>query len=59
VSPILEEAAKEIVAQKGEIERLQAVASKHPFYKYNHQWSRELQNTVRFYYTCMFFPSEQ
>jgi hypothetical protein len=59
VSPVLDEAAKEIVTQKGEIERLQSVASKHPFYKYNHQWSRELQNAVRFHRTLLVFREKR
>ncbi|KAL1960441.1 hypothetical protein VTO42DRAFT_7740 [Malbranchea cinnamomea] len=46
LSPILQEAEKEIAAQKDDVARLVSVASKHPFYKYNQQWSRELQNLV-------------
>jgi len=46
LTPILNEAAKEIRAQRDDIARLVSVASKHPFYKYNHIWSRELQNLV-------------
>lgn len=42
------------MAQKQEVARLKAVADKHPFYKYNGVWSRELQNLVRlcFYLVC-------
>lgn len=46
VTAVLDEAAKEIESQKEDVARLESVASKHPFYKYNHQWSRELQNLV-------------
>lgn len=46
VSPVLDEAATKIRAQKEDVTRLVSVASKHPFYKYNHIWSRELQNLV-------------
>lgn len=44
---MLDEAVGEIMAQKQEVARLKAVADKHPFYKYNGVWSRELQNLVR------------
>lgn len=54
VKPILDEASKEILAQKKEVTRLASVASKHPFYKYNSLWSRELQNFVRW---NLSFPS--
>ncbi|KAL2850765.1 Translin [Aspergillus pseudoustus] len=43
---VLEDATKEILAQKEEVSRLKSVADKHPFYKYNGLWSRELQNLV-------------
>ncbi|KAL2867056.1 translin [Aspergillus lucknowensis] len=46
LKPVLEDATKEILAQKEEISRLRSVADKHPFYKYNGLWSRELQNLV-------------
>ncbi|KAL2222587.1 putative recombination hotspot-binding protein [Thermoascus aurantiacus ATCC 26904] len=46
LTPILEDATKEILAQKEEVARLKAVASQHPFYKYNGVWTRELQNLV-------------
>jgi hypothetical protein len=46
VKPILDQAAKDILAQKEEVTRLVSVASQHPFYKYNGVWSRELQNLV-------------
>jgi hypothetical protein len=46
VQPVLEDATKEILAQKEEITRLKAVADRHPFYKYNGVWSRDLQNLV-------------
>ncbi|KAL3464374.1 Translin [Aspergillus heterothallicus] len=44
--PVLDDATKEILAQKEEVSRLKSVADKHPFYKYNGLWSRELQNLV-------------
>ncbi|KAL3484094.1 Translin [Aspergillus germanicus] len=46
LNPVLEDATKEILAQKEEVSRLKSVADKHPFYKYNGLWSRELQNLV-------------
>lgn len=46
MKPILDQAAKDILAQKEEVIRLVSVASQHPFYKYNGVWSRELQNLV-------------
>jgi hypothetical protein len=46
VQPVLDDATKEILAQKEEITRLKAVADRHPFYKYNGVWSRDLQNLV-------------
>ncbi|EEP79737.1 conserved hypothetical protein [Uncinocarpus reesii 1704] len=46
LSPVLDEGSKEIKAQKEDVARLIAIASKHPFYKFNHMWSRELQNLV-------------
>ncbi|EGC49978.1 translin [Histoplasma capsulatum var. duboisii H88] len=46
VTPVLDEAATEIRAQKEDVARLVSVAAQHPFYKYNHIWSRELQNLV-------------
>ncbi|PGH02881.1 hypothetical protein AJ80_08779 [Polytolypa hystricis UAMH7299] len=46
LTAILDDATKEIRAQKEDVNRLVAVASKHPFYKYNHSWTRELQNLV-------------
>jgi hypothetical protein len=49
VKPVLEDATKEILAQKEEVARLKSVADKHPFYKYNGLWSRELQNLVSRY----------
>ncbi|KAF4156215.1 hypothetical protein CNMCM6936_008978 [Aspergillus lentulus] len=36
----------EIIAQRDEVARLKTVADKHPFYKYNGVWTRELQNLV-------------
>ncbi|EDN08486.1 conserved hypothetical protein [Histoplasma mississippiense (nom. inval.)] len=47
VTPVLDEAATEIRAQKEDVARLVSVAAQHPFYKYNHIWSRELQNLGR------------
>ncbi|KAL3479246.1 recombination hotspot-binding protein [Aspergillus californicus] len=46
LSPVLEDVSKEILLQKEGILRLKSVADKHPFYKYNNVWSRELQNLV-------------
>lgn len=46
MAPVLEDATKVILAQKEEVSRLKAVASQHPFYKYNGVWTRELQNLV-------------
>jgi hypothetical protein len=48
VKPVLDDVTTEILAQKQEVARLKAVADKHPFYKYNGLWTRELQNLVRF-----------
>ncbi|KAL5334327.1 Translin [Aspergillus crustosus] len=46
LDPVLEEITKELQLQKEEITRLKTVADKHPFYKYNGVWSRDLQNLV-------------
>lgn len=46
MKPVLDDATREILNQKEEVARLKAVADKHPFYKYNGVWSRELQNLV-------------
>ncbi|PLB38533.1 translin [Aspergillus candidus] len=46
LKPVLEDATREILAQKQEVQALKAVADKHPFYKYNGVWTRELQNLV-------------
>lgn len=43
---MLDDVTKEILAQKEEVSRLKSVADKHPFYKYNGVWSRDLQNLV-------------
>lgn len=48
VKPVLDDATKEILAQKEEVTKLKAIASQHPFYKYNGVWSRELQNLVSY-----------
>jgi hypothetical protein len=55
VKPVLEDATKEILAQKEEVFRLKGVADKHPFYKYNGLWSRELQNLVSRYDDANFY----
>lgn len=47
MKPVLDDATASIIAQKEEVARLKSVADKHPFYKYNGLWSRELQNLVR------------
>jgi len=46
VQPVLDDATQRILELKEEFSRLVEVASKHPFYKYNGVWSRELQNLV-------------
>ncbi|BCS22502.1 translin [Aspergillus puulaauensis] len=46
LQPVLEDVIKEILAQKEEVSRLKSIADKHPFYKYNGVWSRDLQNLV-------------
>lgn len=46
MASVLKDAEKEISAQKEDVARLVSVAGQHPFYKYNQQWSRELQNLV-------------
>ncbi|PYI10301.1 recombination hotspot-binding protein [Aspergillus sclerotiicarbonarius CBS 121057] len=46
LKPVLDDATKEIIAQRDEVSRLKTVADKHPFYKYNGLWTRELQNLV-------------
>ena len=46
VKPVLDEATKEILAQKSQVLRLKVVADQHPFYRYNGLWTRELQNLV-------------
>lgn len=48
MKPVLDDATREILNQKEEVARLKAVADKHPFYKFNGVWSRELQNLVSF-----------
>jgi hypothetical protein len=54
VKPVLDNVTTEVLAQKQEVARLNAVANKHPFYKYNGVWSRELQNLVGlgFFLSC-------
>ncbi|KAK2735912.1 hypothetical protein FQN57_001052 [Myotisia sp. PD_48] len=47
LKPFLDDASKEISAQRADVARLAGVASQHPFYKYNNLWTRELQNLVR------------
>ncbi|KAJ5736166.1 uncharacterized protein N7483_001291 [Penicillium malachiteum] len=46
IKSVLDDATVAIIAQKEEVFRLKAVADKHPFYKYNGVWTRELQNLV-------------
>ncbi|EFQ97148.1 translin [Nannizzia gypsea CBS 118893] len=46
INPILDDATREISAQREDIAKLVTVASKHPFYKYNYLWTKELQNLV-------------
>lgn len=46
MKPILDDVTREILAQKQEVARLKAVVDRHPFYKYNGLWTRELQNLV-------------
>jgi hypothetical protein len=47
VKSVLDDAATQILAQKEDVSRLAEIANKHPFYKYNGVWSRELQNLVQ------------
>ncbi|GAD94593.1 recombination hotspot-binding protein [Paecilomyces variotii No. 5] len=42
VKPVLDDATKEILAQKAEVAKLRTIASQHPFYKYNGVYSIEL-----------------
>ncbi|OKL62366.1 hypothetical protein UA08_02270 [Talaromyces atroroseus] len=49
---VLDDAANQILAQKEDISRLAQLANKHPFYKYNGVWSRELQNLVYYIELC-------
>ncbi|PYH82783.1 recombination hotspot-binding protein [Aspergillus uvarum CBS 121591] len=46
LKPVLDDVTKAILAQRDEVSRLRDVADKHPFYKYNGVWTRELQNLV-------------
>ncbi|KAI9928953.1 hypothetical protein ASPWEDRAFT_103669 [Aspergillus wentii DTO 134E9] len=54
LKPVLDDATREIVAQKQEVSRLKAVADKHPFYKYNGLWTRELQTLVSSIELCAY-----
>ena len=47
MSPTLSEALDAMGQQRDIIKRLNHAASKHPYYKYNSIWSREMQNSVR------------
>ncbi|EED14404.1 recombination hotspot-binding protein (Translin), putative [Talaromyces stipitatus ATCC 10500] len=49
---VLDDAATQILAQKEDVSRLAEIANKHPFYKYNGVWSRELQNLVYYIELC-------
>ncbi|PCG89882.1 Translin [Penicillium occitanis (nom. inval.)] len=49
---VLDDAATQILAQKEDVFRLAEIANKHPFYKYNGVWSRELQNLVYYIELC-------
>ena len=46
VQRMLEEARESIDVQVENIAKLNDLASKHPYYKYNNMWSREMQNAV-------------
>ncbi|EAS28416.3 recombination hotspot-binding protein [Coccidioides immitis RS] len=46
LKPVLDETSNAIKEQKKDVTRLVSVAAKHPFYKFNHIWTRELQNLV-------------
>ncbi|PYH45507.1 translin [Aspergillus saccharolyticus JOP 1030-1] len=46
LKPVLDDVTRTILAQRDEVSRLKSVADKHPFYKYNGVWTRELQNLV-------------
>ncbi|KAL1989766.1 hypothetical protein VTN49DRAFT_6963 [Thermomyces lanuginosus] len=52
LQPVLDDATQRILELKEEFSRLVEVASKHPFYKYNGVWSRELQNLVYYIELC-------
>ncbi|EEA19956.1 Translin-1 [Talaromyces marneffei ATCC 18224] len=52
IKPVLDDAATQILAQKEDVSRLAEIANKHPFYKYNGVWSRELQNLVYYIELC-------
>ncbi|KAL6905077.1 Translin [Trichoderma evansii] len=54
----VEAAVKEEAAIVGELEK---VASQHPYYKYNHKWSRSIQNAIGTTIYCAWlggFPAE-
>ena len=44
---VVQEAERSIGEQRATIGELAAVASKHPYYKYNTMWSRDVQDTVQ------------
>lgn len=56
VKPVLDDATREILAQRDEVTRLKGVADKHPFYKYNGLWTRELQNLVSWTQNAFLHP---
>jgi hypothetical protein len=44
---VLKPSAAAIEQQASTVQQLAEVASKHPFYKYNGMWQRDIQNLVR------------
>ncbi|KAI9858463.1 MAG: hypothetical protein M1824_004330 [Vezdaea acicularis] len=46
LSPILEDAERSILVEVETISGLSTLASKHPYYKYNSLWSRDVQNVT-------------
>ncbi|OQO09932.1 hypothetical protein B0A48_04287 [Cryoendolithus antarcticus] len=46
LSPVLQAAQSSIENEVQSIQRLAEVASKHPYYRYNYAWTREMQSAV-------------
>jgi len=47
VPSVLNAAQSNINNEIQTIQQLSEVASKHPYYKFNHAWSRQMQDAVR------------